>query len=278
MEQQIVLDSSQASLSLLTGDLGRLVFAEYCKIVDEKFKKKEPLLWDFPGGDRYDLMINEDDGTIEGCGPFSMCLVEDILMKHGFRTANLFDYTHSVNLDKQVAEGLRGKHLNLGLLLKANRALDLRIEERYHEGDKHLKKRLREQLQAIGYPLSPPVYIPFSSVTLELDDNSKYGIYFKLKENPFLLSSASFKGKDRHISTGTGIFHIHYPKKQGLHMFRFFHNTSVSLDWAVDNLKGDDWLKSHHSLSICEFDKMSGSYGRILIVPASQSSYSSSPQ
>ena len=143
MEQQIVLDSSQASLSLLTGDLGRLVFAEYCKIVDEKFKKKEPLLWDFPGGDRYDLMINEDDGTIEGCGPFSMCLVEDILMKHGFRTANLFDYTHSVNLDKQVAEGLRGKHLNLGLLLKANRALDLRIEERYHEGDKHLKKTKR---------------------------------------------------------------------------------------------------------------------------------------
>ena len=247
---------------LLTGDLGKEVYEEYSRLVDTRFERKGVLFHQFPNGfKRHDLML-DNDGTVQGCGSLSMCLMDEVLQRYGLRIVDLYDYQSLARMDHFTGESLKGMHLNLGLVLVANKWLDFQIEDRYHKGTKRIKQSLKRQLSEKGYPLTEPVYIPFSSLELKVDESSPFGLQLKLLDTDSINSSAYLVGNDSRNVLDSAIVHVKKADKQGLYDFKFYFNVICLAPTNVD-----DMMKPHHSMGPEKFDKMSQSYGRILVVP-----------
>ena len=246
---------------LLTGVFGRKVFQDYSSLVDNKYHRKGQLCHNFnKGGWRYDLII-DDEGTIQGCGSISSCLIDEVLQKYGYKTVDLHDFESFTNMENPVIDALKGMHLNFGLVLVAGK-FDFSREDKYHKGTKKLKKDLQNQLKQRQYDLAHPVYIPFSSLELETDDKSPFGLRFNILDTAFMESSESFMGKDTTEMMDSSILHIKKARRQGIYNLKFYANTV-----CINPDSYDDFLKAHHRLGIDTFDKMSHSYGRILAVP-----------
>ena len=247
---------------LLTGHLGREVYKKYSRLVDDRFQRKGQLVLQFPnGGWRYDLMI-DNNGTIQGCGSFSMCLMDEVLQRYGLRIVDLYGYQSLAKLDNSVSEALKGMHLNLGLILIGDKKFDFRKEDQYHNGTKKLKQDLQNQLTERRYSLTEPVYIPFSSLELEVDDRSSFGLRFKLLETTLLQSSKSLRGDDSSKVLDTAVVYVKKARKQGLYDFKFYANVICIKPKSIEDI-----LKPHHSMGLESFDKMSHSYGRLLVIP-----------
>ena len=246
----------------LTGELGRHVYTLYRNEVDQRFKRNPQLYIKFSETfERYDLMFDEKDGTVKGCGGFSMALVSEILQREGYRTAELSDIhiDSSLNLDD-----LRGFHFNFGLILNGAKRTTIGFEDGYHHGTNHLRVDFTRQLKQLGENFSLPVYIPFSALKLREEPNTPFGLSFDIINKSLLYSSAAFKGRSERKVTGKEVFHISRAEREDLFMSLLFTNVTVTEPEDIEEM-----IKPTHSLIIEKFDKMSGSYGRVLIVPES---------
>ena len=167
-------------IGFLEGNLGRQVFEEYNNRVGRDYRQTENQYRSLRGGlevldyeKRIELGITRD--VVIGSSSFGTVLVDEILREIGLRTATR-------------DEILTGIESNLGQLAGASwythAGLILRSEG---EPNSYLATDLVAQLRARDHKLDCPILIHFKDLSLKRDDNSPYGLTFKLNENPDLV-------------------------------------------------------------------------------------------
>jgi len=181
------------------------------------------------------------DGTVKGSNPFYVVAVQERLPKD-VRVASQAD------LEKALKWGvldLRGTYEDTGLVLRSD-----------GEPNSYLASDLKQQIKALNPNKRMPVMIPLYGLTLEKDQDSPYGVRFKVGEETDMITSQMLNkstGNFAEANLKTGL-----PKKLGDGTRRF---------WTRDS--GLSWLFLFRYLNLFSiYENLAFSYGngRVVLV------------
>jgi len=156
---------------------------QYNAVVDSSFKGNKAL-----------RVLNYAGGVVKGSNPFAVALVGEMVRPLGYSVAT------PAQLEQVLASGalsLSGQYEDTGLVLRS--------EENPNE---YLAKNLANQVRARGINLRSPLVVALADVDVVNDQDSNYGLAFKLRdgariiEAPILKKDGSFSSKDIDVETG----------------------------------------------------------------------------
>ncbi|MBS3149574.1 hypothetical protein J4455_02660 [Candidatus Woesearchaeota archaeon] len=169
-------------VDFLRGDLGREV--------DQEVRSRHPNLPNISN-------INYQNEVIQGSNPFYVVAVNEVLRQEGLRTAT------QANLEKTLKLGvldLKGHYEDSSLVLRSE-------ADSYQPND-HLSRSLHKQVKARNAKIEYPVIIPLNGLELQADQDSSYGLSFRLREDAeviyaqILVKDGSFRSEDINEETG----------------------------------------------------------------------------
>ena len=224
-KQIIPKDIKFPEANFLKGDFGEAVFYEVMERT-KNYKNVSAL-----------NVLKYEDGVVKGSNPFVVVLINQIIRPEGLRTAT------QVDLEKI----LKTEALNLGGFYEDS-ALVLRSEE---EPNKYLAQDLAKQLKARYSKIKHlyPAMISLNSLELRNDQNSDYGLAFKLKDEaeifyaPHLSNKNDYKKFSETGKEGLPLFNkngnrILYTIDAGLS--RLYLGRGLDLDSDTDDLASSD--------------------------------------
>jgi len=162
---------------------------DFGREVDQEARSRHPNLPNISN-------INYQDGVVQGSNPFYVVAVNEVLRQEGLRTATQAD------LEKAIRLGV------LDLNSYEDSALVLRSEGDSYQPNDHLSRSLHKQVKARDPKAKYPVMIPLNGLELQADQDSSYGLSFKLREDseiiyaPILTKDGNFTMRDIDEKTG----------------------------------------------------------------------------
>ncbi|MBI4153335.1 hypothetical protein HY497_02330 [Candidatus Woesearchaeota archaeon] len=163
-------------ISFLTGDAGKVIFAEYQGRASKDFGDADAL-----------NALDYNNGVIRGSNPFAVALIGQIVRDSGLHVATPADIEKSLRAGDIL--GIRGNHyVDTGLVLRSE-----------EEPNSYLAQNLAEQLRARG-TVEYPVMVPLSGVELVRDSGSSCGLAFKLRDDAEVVP-APVLNKDSNFTT-----------------------------------------------------------------------------
>lgn len=163
---------------------------DFGKEVDQEVRSRHPNLPNISN-------INYENKVVQGSNPFYVVAVNEVLRQEGLRTATPLD------LEKVLKSGvlqLEGHY--------EDSALVLRSENDYYQPNDNLARSLHKQVIARDSKAKYPVMIPLSGLELQADQDSSYGLSFKLTDEakliyaPILTRDGSFRSENIDEETG----------------------------------------------------------------------------
>jgi len=213
----------------LRGDFGKAVLEEYKGRVSQDYDNSKGL-----------KVLSYSDGLVKGSNPFAVVLVNQILRQEGLRTATQADLEKILGTN---AFDLTGTYEDSALVLRS-------------EGDpnSYLAKDLHAQVnERLGKKAKLPVMIPLAGLNLVKDQDSDYGLAFKLRENseimyaPILNEKNGSKFSYENIDENTGLpketgngNRTLYTIKTGLSWLNLGWNLGLYSDWGDYGLAYSD--------------------------------------
>ncbi len=169
----------QVTPCFLEGPGAEAFLEEYNGIVEKDYNNNKNLKV---------LSLKEIKGilTILGSNTFAPILVNRIVEKHGYRVASLSDIERTLE-DGDTLKLIGNYYVDLGIVLRSE-----------YEPNSFLANNLADQLKHNrGISLKNPIYIPFSSLELIGDSDSRdYGLTYKLKENAQIMEASQLIGEN----------------------------------------------------------------------------------
>jgi hypothetical protein len=208
------------SYNFLEGDFGKEIIKEYNSIVKSKYKDNSNL-----------NVFNYKDEVVKGSNVYSILVMDDLLSKYGLRTADSADASKIINNNEEF---LKGFYVDFGIVLR-------------NEGiaNEYFAKELAKQSKKRNYKFSnanPLVFKP-SDLEVVLDNNSSFGLGFKIKDlvSPFHAPELSYKNSGKRFkeinSNGVPIFDkngskFNYTGQRGLSRFNLCADSNLDSGWS----------------------------------------------
>ncbi|MDD5649903.1 MAG: hypothetical protein PHF86_05700 [Candidatus Nanoarchaeia archaeon] len=179
------------------------------------------------------------DNIIKGSNPFAIVLANQILSQEGLRVARQSDLEKLIKIDPNY---LKGTYEDTGLVLRNKQ-----------DPDSYLAQDLIKQLKLRDRKLKLPIMIPLTELILQKDQNSIYGLSFKLKESAdviysSILNEENSKFSSEDINEKTGLpnklgngnrnFYTRNSGLSGLFLYRGLDLNSYDVGLGYSNLDG----------------------------------------
>lgn len=191
-------------------------------------------------------VLTSDSKVINGSNPFAVILINKLLNKEGSRIAKQSDLERLIKINPGY---LKGTYEDTGLVLRDEK-----------DPNSYLAQNLVKQLKSRNKKQKLPVMIPLTGLYIENNQDSNYGLSFKLKEDADviyapILNSKSGNFSSENIDEKTGL-----PKKLG-NGNRTLYTKNSGLSRLC--LSGGLVLGSYDVVDCLGY---SGSVGRVVIV------------
>lgn len=209
----IELPKDIPQIDFLEGNFGAEFLAEYLGKVEKDYKNNPNL-----------IVLIESNSLVTGSNVFAVVLANQILFEQNLRTATQADLERVLKLGTL---NLSGTYEDIGLILRTEA-----------EPNIYLARDLSRQLKARNLKIEYPVLINLTNLELKADQDSNYGLSFRLKEDAvpiyasILNKQSIFNSED--IDEFTGL-----PGKTGTKGERYLYTRAsglscLCLNWGLD--------------------------------------------
>jgi len=160
-------------VDILQGEFGKYIFEEYQGRLDKDYKNIQAL-----------DVISFKDNIVKGSNPFSTILIQKILRDNhkGLNIVSPKDIEEILELETL---NLRGTYKDTALVLRSNENPNKYLAD-------NIIKQIKEQKGSLKYP----IMVPLQGLDLVKDQDSEYGLSFKLREDTELISAPELDNKN----------------------------------------------------------------------------------